>query len=110
MGKMLMMQIYLKIIRLNYCINKKWLYLYTIKQRSNNAALGNLKQIFMEKYKRTLLDGREDIIDTEKCSIPKETWDIMAENEQEANEIVQRHRVEYPDQERDTIPYVKILD
>jgi hypothetical protein len=64
----------------------------------------------MAKYKRILLDGREDMIDTEKDPIDETTRDIMAENEQEANKIVQSHRIKYPDQERDTIPYVKIPD
>lgn len=50
------------------------------------------------------------MIDTEKDPIDETTRDIMAENEQEANKIVQSHRIKYPDQERDTIPYVKIPD
>lgn len=63
----------------------------------------------MATYKRILLNGKEDVIETkDKSFISPDTQEIMAENEEEANAIIENHRKKYPDQGGDTIPYIRI--
>ena len=64
----------------------------------------------MAIYERKLLSGKIDRIDTEQNFIHPDTRDLLAENEEEANGIIERHKIQYPDQKHPSIPYIKIKE
>ena len=58
----------------------------------------------MAIYERTLLSGKVDRIDTEKNFIDPTTQSLLAENQQEAKKMIDRHRAENPNYGGDIIP------
>lgn len=50
----------------------------------------------MAIYERTLVSGKVDRIDTEKNFIDPTTQSLLAENQQQAKKMIERHRAENP--------------
>ena len=61
----------------------------------------------MAIYERTLVSGKVDRIDTEKNFIDPTTQSLLAENEQEAEEIIKRDMERYGER---TIPYIRVKE
>ena len=62
----------------------------------------------MAIYERTLVSGKVDRIDTEKNFIDPTTQSLLAENQQDAKKMIERHRAENPNYGGDIIPYIKV--
>lgn len=64
----------------------------------------------MPVYERTLLNGKIDRIETDDNQpIDPDIRDIMAEDEQDAAQIVERNKKLFPE-EAATVPYIRIKE